>query len=188
MFALLLMFALATWLFIRERQLNTELQRMRVDRAQIQKNHEELQSKLAAEQREKSELLQQLQKVREPEQPKEPQSTPVVATFVLPLISTRGGEGTSFTLKNGVDMVHFQAPIATVDYKSYEADLASADGASVSQLTSLKTRKSAKGNELLLSFPAKILKPKDYVLTIRGVAANGQREDVGFYSFRINKN
>ncbi len=188
-FVLLLMFVVAAWLFIRERQLNSELQRRQAERAQMQQRQQDLQAKLQDEQREKSELLQQLQNVPQTEQPKESQTAATVATFVLPLTLTRGGrEAPSFTLKHDVDMVQLQAPLANDEYKSYQADLQSADGASVYRISKLKTRKTTNRNVLLLRIPARLLKGRDYVLKVSGVAGNGQLEDAGFYSFRIVRN
>jgi hypothetical protein len=187
-FALLLLFISTTWLFIRERQLSAKLQGMQTERTQIVQHEQDLQTKLQDEQREKSELLQQLQNIPQTEPPQESTSTPTVATFVLPLTLTRGSEGTSFTLKHGVDILQLRAPLTFGEYESYQAEFQSADGASIYSVTRLKARKTTKGNTLLLRIPAKLLKGSDYVLRITGVAGDGHLEGVGFYSFRIIRN
>jgi hypothetical protein len=105
------------------------------------------------------------------------------------LTATRGGgQATSFTLKRGIDMVQLQAQITDDEYKSYQAELQSADGASVYALTKLNARKTAKRSAVLLRIPAKLFKGTDYVLRISGVAGNGQLEPTGVYSFRIVRN
>ncbi|MEP6742302.1 MAG: hypothetical protein ABJB61_07365 [bacterium] len=186
-FAFLLLFVSTASLFIRERRLDAELQRMQVERAQMQQNQRDLQSRLQDQQKEKSEL-QQLHNIPPTEPLKESTTTPTIATLVLPLISTRGDEGASFTLKGSVDMVHLQTPLANDEYNSYEAELQSADGVSVYKLTNLRARKTARGSTLLLRIPAKLLKGRNYVLKVSGIAANRLPEDAGFYSFQIVRN
>ena len=84
-------------------------------------------------------------------------------------------------------MVQLQAQVANV-YKSYQAELRTADGASIYRLTKLKARRTGKGNALLLRIPAQLFKVSDYVLKVSGVADSGQLEDAGLYSFRIIRN
>src|SRR5437773_5424980 len=50
-FVVLLLFIGAVWLFIRERQLNADLQRMQAERSQMQQHQQDLQAKLQDEQR-----------------------------------------------------------------------------------------------------------------------------------------
>jgi len=186
-FAVLLLIGVAMWLYIRERQSNALLRQLLVERIQMQEREKELEAKLKNEEREHSELLQQLQNPPPTPKPSQETQTPNIATFLLPLISVRGGEATSFTVKPEVQTVQLEAVLGNANYSSYQADLESADGAAVYRSKS-NLRKTGNRTYLLLKIPASRLKTNDYVLKVSGVGLKGQLEDAGFYSFRIVKN
>lgn len=53
------------------------------------------------------------------------------------------------------------------------------------QLIQFELKPQPVGDTLILQLPARLLKPNDYVVTIRGVNAQGVIEDVGEYAFRV---
>jgi hypothetical protein len=177
------------WLLVRERQLNAVVQQMKSDRAAMQQREQELQTKLQEKERQNSELRDQLRNVPPSEPSKQSSLTPTIATFVLSLTSSRGGgEASSFTLKKDIATVQLEVPLANTEYSAYQAELQSADGVSVVKVSNLKLQRTANGNFVRLRISSRVFKGRDYVLKISGVSRNGQREDAGFYSFRIVRN
>lgn len=183
--ALMLLLAGSVWLVVRDRRLAADLQRLQVERTQAEQQQRDLQARLEADQKEKAELLDRLQDRPPPEASERSQTAPTVAIFVLPFNLTRGGPATSFTIKHDVETVHLQIPLGIGTYKSYQAELQTADGVSLYKFTKISARRAANGSSLLLTIPAKLLKGRDYVLQVSGVTDLGQLEAAGFYSFRI---
>lgn len=111
---------------------------------------------------------------------------PRLATFVLPMTVVRGQGGTTFVLKRGVETVQLQTQTAG-GYKTYRAELQSADGDPLKNFSRVKPRRTGMGDVLLFSVPARLLNQTDYALKVSGVTPEGQLEDAGQFSFRILK-
>jgi hypothetical protein len=83
--------------------------------------------------------------------------------------------------------VQLQAQILNPEYKSYEADLQTADGQSVSKWKKLKSVQGANGAAIVIRMPASKLRVRNYVLRVSGITAEGRIEDAGFYAFEIKQ-
>jgi hypothetical protein len=128
---------------------------------------------------------------KQPESPVLPGKTeraPQIATFILPMTLTRSsGSANFFVLKPAIETVHLQALVARGSYKTYRAELQSADGDHLQSFTGMKPHPAANADMLLLNVPAKLLSRSDYILKVTGIGEGGRPEDAGFFSFRIVK-
>jgi hypothetical protein len=68
-------------------------------------------------------------------------------------------------------------------YRNYRAILQTVEGAQVWQRTGLKTA----GKSVILDIPASLLTETDYLLTLIGIPAQGEPDEIGKYSFRVVK-
>jgi hypothetical protein len=115
-----------------------------------------------------------------------PQNLPAqVASVVLMPFATRS-IGESNTLRLGPDTrtVNLRLVFKGEDYPTYSVTVATVGGAVVLQ------RKIPGGNKnksIALQFAAAILRQQDYIVTLKGTAANGQTETIGEYYFHVER-
>lgn len=185
-FVTLLLLVITAGIAVRVWQRNAELKRIQAESKLPQGKQPEAQPTLQAQQ---SEEKQQLPKKAEaPATPTRTERAPQVATFVLSMTLTRSsGSATTFVLRRGVETVRLQAQVAEASYKTYQAELQSADGDHVQSFTGVKPRPTANGDLLLLNVPAKLLSGSDYILKLSGIGEGGRLEEAGFFSFRITR-
>lgn len=194
-FAAIVLVAGAAWLIMRVIQLQIKVEHMKAEQVTAQQREQELQAKLASEQKEKEELLRQLRQNSEvgmtegtgEQTTAEKPTAPRMATFMLSPALMRGGEATDFVVPRGVDVVQLQIQVGGADYNSYRAELKTADGESVYDLSGLKARRTHNVELVFLRIPGRLLIKRDYVLKISGLIEGGSFEDAGFYTFRITK-
>ncbi|HSE99042.1 MAG TPA: zf-HC2 domain-containing protein [Blastocatellia bacterium] len=195
-FASFLLVVGAGWLIIRVAQLEREVKQMRAEQAAAHQRERELEAKLAAERKEKEELVSQMQQDRDTAVMPGPgentntgqQATPRMATLVLMPALVRGGEATGFKIERGVEVVQLQIHTGDGRYKSYRAELQTADGETVYSRGGLRAHPASGGQAIFLRVPENVLNKRDYVLSLSGMGEDGRFEEAGFYSFRITKN
>jgi hypothetical protein len=184
-FATLFLLVVTAGIGVRVWQRNAELKRIQAEGKLPQPKQPEPQPTLQAQQ---SDERQQVTKPADsPATSVRTEPAPQVATFVLPMTLTRSDGATTFTLKPGVETVRLQAQVAHGGYKTYRAELQSADGDHIQSFKGLKPQRTANGYALLINAPAKLLSRSDYILKLSGVTDEGRLEDAGFFSFRIVK-
>ena len=113
-------------------------------------------------------------------------SSPTIATLTLRPRLVRGvGEDALLVIQPRMDLVRLRLELEPDDYKTYQAVLQTAEGKEVwRQPTPVGQR--AKGSFVVLSLPARLLQPGDYLVAVSGVTAGGLSEDVGEYHFRAS--
>jgi hypothetical protein len=192
-FAALVLLAGTGWLLTRTARLQEQVERMRAEQSAADRREQELREQLAGAQQEKTDLLRQLQEASEvsgPEGQKDAalpkkRIVPSMATFTLVPGLLRGGEAGNFALPLGVEIVQLDIQILSAQYKSYRAEVQSADGETIYQQSGLAARSAKSGESIRIKIPSRLLRGRDYVVKISGLAANGNFEDAGLYSFRI---
>jgi hypothetical protein len=109
---------------------------------------------------------------------------PNVFAFVLRPGSTRDpGRENRQVIPPNATVIRIQAILdAGPSYSSYGASLRTVQGALVWTKDGLTA---AAGRSVTIEVPAGVLNSDDYILTVAGVAADGRREDVADYSFRV---
>lgn len=184
-FATLLLLVITAGMAVRVWQRNAELKRTQAESQLPQPKQPEPQATLQAQQ---SYEKQQVPKPADsPATSVRTEPAPQVATFVLPMTLTRGDSATTFVLKTGIETVHLQAQLADGGYKTYRAELKSADGDHIQTFTGVKPQRTAKGDVLILNLSSKLLRRSDYILKLAGIGEGGQLEEAGFFSFRISR-
>jgi hypothetical protein len=189
-FAILLLLVFAVWVAIRNRQMNGRLQVLEAERAHLIEEQGRLSEKLSDVAQQNTISNQNALQIAEESNKNistqnRNRNLTRIATFVLPVATMRGSSGSSFRIDPDMREVQLQAPIQNPEYKSYEADLQTADGQSLSKWKKLKSVQGANGAAILIKIPASKLRGRNYVLRVSGITAEGRIEDAGFYTFEI---
>lgn len=111
-----------------------------------------------------------------------PASDTVPAVTLLPFSLRENGALPRLAISPAAEVVQLRVPTAANTYQSYNFEVSPIRG---EQLIQFELNPQPAGNTLLLQLPARILKPNDYVLTMRGMRTDGVTEDVGEYAFRV---
>lgn len=195
-FSALVLLAIASWLTLRTARLQEQVERMQAEQSAAQQRERVLREKLDSEQKAKEDLLRQLQQGIESGGTNghkdgvstEKRNEPRVATFTLVPSLMRGGEAGNFVLPRGVEIVQLEVQLVDVQYRSYHAEVQTADGERVYQQSGLTAQRAQSGKVIRIKIPTRLLRGRDYVMKVSGLAARGNLEDAGLYSFRILHN
>jgi hypothetical protein len=114
---------------------------------------------------------------------------PFVISFVLTPGQVRGADELKrLRIPAGADRLRLQLVLkGEGGYKSYRAVLRTAEGEEVWSRAGLRARAGESGRALSLSLPARLLAADDYELTLSGLTAGGDLEEVGDYYFGVVK-
>jgi hypothetical protein len=115
-----------------------------------------------------------------------PRVTPspfLVVTLAPPLVRDVVGVN-SFSVPSGVAAVQLQLNGVGGEYSSYRAVLRSDQG-EVFRLEDLKAQNTTGGRQIIINIPPKLLERRDYQLSLSGLTASGQYEEVADYNFRV---
>ena len=109
-------------------------------------------------------------------------SSSVPSVTLLPFNLRDIGSLPRLTVASASEVAQLRVTIAPNNYQNYNVTVnAIAD----TQEIKFDVKPQSTGNTLILQLPARVLKPNDYLVTIRGVNAQGATEDVGEYAFRV---
>ena len=98
------------------------------------------------------------------------------------------GEAKRLIIAPGSDLLRLQLDLKQKgEYQSYRAVLQTAEGNEVWSQDSLRARATAAGQAVVLRLPARLLPEGDYQLTLKGLTASREFEEVGDYYFSIVK-
>ncbi len=193
------------WLLVERARMHDELRHLRDEHVALSKSVQEMEQRVAAEQRRNEELRAQLadQQAVPPQKTEEPvnlatrqhdnlldkndrQTRPaLVLSFVLTSGLVRGGGAKTISVPPGVSSIVLRLNIEPNNsYLSYRAGLETAGGHQVWSANLNKSQRLA-ATLTLPALPAKKLPPGDYVLLLRGKHPDGDFEDIADYSFRV---
>jgi hypothetical protein len=182
------------WLSAEMGQLRTELARTRAERQAWQQREQTLQQEIAQGRQRQNELTEELQHEQTERQRLEQQITeqqparPSILAFVLSGLARDSSEPKKLVIPSGTDTVRLQVELEPGDeYASYQAIIQTMAGEELLNRSGLRARATKLGQTVSLPLPANRLSPGEYELTLRGVNADGQIEDVGFYYFNVTK-
>ena len=111
-----------------------------------------------------------------------PANNNVPAVTLLPFSLRENGALPRLTILPTAEVVQLRVTTTANTYQSYNLEVSPIQG---EQLVQFDVQPQTTGNTLILQLPARILKQDDYVVTLRGVKADGVIEDVGEYAFRV---
>jgi hypothetical protein len=194
-------------LFASFARLRNESDRFVAERAALQRQKDDLDKQLS-EQRTRSDqlaaefqrlkeqraedlkLIEKLQRAETQKETGDRQS--VLSTFASVLLTPgalRSGDGgqAELVIQPGTTKALVQLALEKNEYRAYNILMTTVDGAFVTRKNGLKPHNSKSGPQLLLSVPARFLRPDNYVVHVDGVIAPGQVEDVSDYAFRVTK-
>jgi hypothetical protein len=185
----------ATWLIVETARLRSRMNEIEQRQAALTRREQELQAQIAAQRADRDQLAEELRRVqqqrdqlaRELEGLKP--SEPNFALFVLPLSLRGSGDGPKeFTLPPGAQRVKLRVEFQSDDYPSYRAELRTQVGdQQVWSSSKLRARREDGIKIIDLDLRASLFQPQGYLLNLRGVAANGEIEDIRVNQFRVVK-
>jgi hypothetical protein len=97
------------------------------------------------------------------------------------------GQAQKFSVPGSIEIVQLQLALPASPYQSYQATLRVTDGGELFTVGDLGAQQTEAGRILNLRLPARILTPRDYILSVRGRTAAGSDESVADYYFRVLK-
>ena len=165
----------------RERDLRTQIEQQRATNAQTveQLNEELKRTQQQLEQlKQKQELAAQQAKV-------EPPAGEVIQSELLP--QTRAmGNATTLTIPAKASSVLLQLVSPADDFALYQAELiASADAKVLWKSGKVKAQTSGEKRRIALRVRANLLPPGNYQIRLKGIAADGQSEELRKYAFKV---
>jgi len=191
--ALVLLIAGGVWFAIERRRLQQELASNEAERGRQEQRERDLQQQVAGERARADQLAAELERLRAAQQtpgpPQTPRSASAFATLILTISSVRSGmtgPPARLVIAPDTEKARLQINLSDNDYQSYGITVQSASGKQIFKRDGLQS-KSKRGASLVTIVPANLFTNGDYILTLRGVTANGAVEDVSKSLFRVEK-
>ncbi len=190
---IILFFVAVSWGLIETGRLRGQLLRSQIEQASQLARQRELEIQEAAGREQLGQLTQELARARdqlatlEAQNAKEPPSLHQVSFILTEGLARAGGETPTLKLLRGTEAVALKVTLNGRDYRSYTAELRTAEGAEVWRWPSVRAipRRSSLG--IVLRVTATRLARNDYTLRLTGITSAGAAEDVGQYYFRVER-
>lgn len=199
--ATLLLLIGGAWLIAETLKLRSQLSQLQAQQQSQQNDRQTLERQVDMERRRSEELAAQLEREKQQraqtdeslrqlsETVNRPQETarPIIASLLLlPGISRGASTQPILRLPANATVVQLQIGIDPAeDFKSFGVELRTAGGRSVWTRDNLTARNTRGGRVVRLTLPSSALSSGEYELRLKGVAASGGTEDVGFYYFAV---
>lgn len=185
-------------------RLRGESDRLAAERAEIQRQEEDLDRHsteqqartdlLAAELQEardqRAEDLKRIEELQRNQKPAEPGQRTIFGTITLLLApgSLRsGGRGPQLTVGPETSTAQLNLLLQRNEYPRYSVSVKTADGAVMFSQERLKPHKTGSGEVLGISVPSRRLPAGDYTVHVDGLTSTGKIESVEDYEFRVTK-
>ena len=200
--AVLLLLLLSGWLAVENARLRKQVDSARAEQATGLERARDLERQFSDEQRRSQGLAQEIERergrqstsARDAAIPKQTRDAgkpsiggAILSLSLLPGLSREGGESNRLEVPPGTNRIRLQLYPEKATYQSYRAELQTRDGRAVWNGDNLRSSKADSGDQVVVGLSAGILADGDYILTLRGIADNGDRERAGTYYFRIVK-
>jgi len=125
---------------------------------------------------------------REPYNANRQRNASAVASLILTPGMVRGsGESKNLAIPSNASSVSLEINFRQGEYDSFQTVLKTVDGDEVARRTGLRAKQSKAGKAVVWRLPADSINEGDYILILSGVAKNGEKEDLGSYSFTVVK-
>jgi len=182
--------------YIGREGLQDRIEQMNAELAELNKQKQELDEKVAAETARNEQLRQELQRNEsERERLKQELSAAQktqrsIIAFSLAPIGNRspGSKPTRITLPPSQQLMQFKLRFASDGkFKSYRAVVRKAGGGEILTINGLRVSPRAGEKVIIISLPSTVLTSGDYILTLFGLNESGAYEDIEDYSFSTVK-
>jgi hypothetical protein len=190
---IVLLFVAVSWGLIETGRLRRQLLRVQTEQAGQLARQRELETQEEAGREQLGQLTQELARARdqlatlEAQNAKEPPSLHQVSFILTEGLARAGGETPTLKLLRGTEAVALKVTLNGRDYRSYTAELRTAEGAEVWRRLSVKAIPLRSGPGIVLRVPAARLAGNDYTLRLTGITSAGAVEDAGQYYFRVER-
>ena len=184
----------SVWLVFKARRAGQELAQTQAQQAAQEQRERQLQQQLADERTRNQELMAELEQARaeKPQTgPAPPESSaPAFVTLLLFASGIRGtetGSAPALTVPRGTQQVRLQLNLKDNSYQRYQVELRAIGGQEIFSRRNLKPQATKTGARFVFSLPEAKFSTGDYMLTLKGVAQDGEVEDVSKSLFRVEK-
>ena len=161
---------------------------MRAQMAAVDSQQQQLRLQIEQERKRADTLAAQIPKQQPSASPPAP-SVPSVALLVLsPGLSRGDNRVERLVVSPAMQIAHIDVQLeARDDYPSFKAELRTRGGQEILTRSSLTRHRAGAAYAISLDVPATALTAGEYELALKGIAAGGPAEDIGFYYFRVQK-
>ena len=190
---LLLLTGLSIWFFVRNGQLQAQLQREQVARAALEQQTasqsaqvESLQQQIETEKNERRAAEENYQRLLQGDRAAVPALfSAVLNMFVAGLPKGEGSvPAQKLTIPTQAKVARLQFPLQTDRFTRYNVALLRLEGTTRKELKKISAL-TATGRTLKVQLPAALLQPGRYALQMTGIGADNETESVGEYRFDV---
>lgn len=177
------------WLLMETMRLRHELAEARKRTEALGRREQELERQIALDRTQSAQLIAELERIRDQlriaeEMQSQQHSTPAVVTLLLSGgLFREGNEQKTLRVPPNAEIVQIQLKLKSSDFSNYQAAVNTAEGKHVWTRKQIK----ASGTTVFLRIPARLFPKGDYILTLSGISASGEAEDISKSYFRIDK-
>jgi hypothetical protein len=188
--AMILLIGGSLWLFSERARLRQQMNQLEDAKAAGQQHAEELEKKIAEENKRNSELASELERLRQ-EQVKQATQTPpipvsprsVVSLLLSPMLLRSESETAPLKITRETKEVHLQLKLQEPEARNFRVSLRTVEGTQVWNGSASKKG----GITVSVYIPAIRLSTNDYLLTLTASDSANQPQESGRYFFRILK-
>jgi hypothetical protein len=190
--AALLLFVMAGFLGYQNLHLRNEVRQRQSERAELELREQTLRNDLATQESEQSNRQAELQRVRERlTHLKQQQSgirpqEPLIVAFNLSPQMRGMAQVPNLILPLGTSSVALNLEVEATGFPAYQLTLKNLATGEINWRSG-RIKASSNGRALRVTLPARILKTQSYLLELSAISAIGQSENVGSYTFKVNR-
>jgi anti-sigma factor RsiW len=200
--ALLVMIG-GAWLIVESVRLRAQVTALRAEQQSRERDEQALKQQLADDGTRREELATELQRERDErersqqlagelqrkldESTARPAPSAIVSLALWPGLSRTSGARAKLALPQSAQSVRVEVGVEPEDeYRSFGVELRGPTGPVWSQ-RNLPARRVRAGRAVILNLPARLLRPGNYELLLKGVTREGATEDVAYHYFEVLK-
>jgi hypothetical protein len=201
--AMLLVILVAGWLMRENLRLQNEIHKAQVERDELHRREQELQTQLREQsssdsqtEEELASLRQQLARLEQQlaqqqgakSQPPVSATEPDIVAFTLAPQMRSTSQMVMISIPADADYVTLQLQLEPANFTSYRAELkAQPDGVVVWRSARLQARTTKDGRAIVVTLSPTMLKSQKYIIEVQGFSSPGTSEIIGSYAFRVVK-
>jgi hypothetical protein len=116
------------------------------------------------------------------------QQQPLVEPYAPGSITRKHGQPNLLKIASAKDLIGFQLRLEKSSYRHYAVTLETANGDRVLKANGLTAKADPSGGRAIeFLVPARLLQPRDYVISVNGMMDAKESEEIEAYNFRVSK-